>query len=76
MGTVINLTRDVDDSAWADFWQVYVYLMTVVSCVVVLWFAIGGYRDIRAMLARLSVMRRDDTDDGWVRDPNPSGDEP
>jgi SSS family solute:Na+ symporter len=75
-GTVINLARDVDDTVWAGFWQGYVYLMVVVSSIVVLWFAIGGFIDIRAMLGRLAVMRRDDTDDGWVRDPNPSGDEP
>ncbi len=68
VGTVINLARDVDDTAWAGFWQGYVYLMVVVSSVVVLWFAIGGFRDIRAMLGRLAVMRRDDQDDGWVRD--------
>lgn len=69
VGTVVNLVRDVEDSAWAGFWQVYVYLMVVVSGVVVLWFAIGGFRDIRQMLGRLKVMRRDDTDDGWVRTP-------
>ena len=69
VGTVINLARDVDDAAWAGFWQGYVYLMVVVSSVVVLWFAIGGFSDIRAMLGRLAVMRRDDQDDGWVRDP-------
>ncbi len=67
VGTVINLTRDVGDEAWAGFWEYYVYLMVVVSGVVVLWFAIGGFRDIRAMLGRLAVMRRDDRDDGWVR---------
>ena len=69
VGTVINLARDVEDSAWAGFWQGYVYLMVVVSGIVVLWFAIGGFRDIRAMLGRLAVMRRDDQDDGWVRRP-------
>ncbi|MCL7972064.1 MAG: sodium:solute symporter [marine benthic group bacterium] len=67
VGTVINLTRDVGDEAWAGFWEFYVYLMVVVSGVVVLWFAIGGFMDIRAMLGRLAIMRRDDTDDGWVR---------
>ena len=42
--------------------------MVIVSGIVVVWFAIGGFRDIRAMLRRLAVMRRDDRDDGWVRD--------
>jgi len=69
VGTVFNLTRDVDDSAWAGFWQIYVYLMVAVSGIVIVWFAIGGLRDIRDMLGRLDVMRRDDRDDGWVRSP-------
>lgn len=67
VGTVINLTHDVGDAEWAGFWQAYVYLMVAVSSVVVAWFAIGGFRDIRRMLKRLAVMRRDDQDDGWVR---------
>jgi SSS family solute:Na+ symporter len=67
VGTVINLTRDVGDAAWAGFWERYVYLMVAVSGVVVVWFGVGGFRDIRAMLGRLATMRRDDQDDGWVR---------
>ena len=69
VGTVISLTREVEDAAWAGFWQAYVYLMVAVSGIVVAWFAIGGFRDIRQMLKRLAVMRRDDRDDGWVRTP-------
>jgi len=69
VGTVINLTRDVGDPAWAEFWQVYVYLMLAVSGIVTVWFAVGGFNDIRAMLKRLAVMRRDDHDDGWVSRP-------
>jgi hypothetical protein len=69
LGTVINLSRGVSDSTWAGFWEGYTYLMVAVSGVVIVWFAIGGVRDIRAMLGRLAVMRRDDRDDGWVRGP-------
>jgi len=75
VGTVINLARDVDDTVWAGFWQGYVYLMVVVSSIVVLWFAIGGFIDIRAMLGRLAVMQRDDSDDGWVRDSQEAAEE-
>ncbi|MDP2471255.1 MAG: hypothetical protein Q8W45_07270 [Candidatus Palauibacterales bacterium] len=67
VGTAVNLSRDVPDAAWAGFWKVYVYLMLAVSGMVVVWFAIGGFRDIRAMLGRLAVMGRDEEDDGWVR---------
>jgi hypothetical protein len=33
---------------------------------VLVWFALGGFRDIAAMLRRLRVMQRDETDDGMV----------
>ncbi len=72
LGTVINLSREVNDSTWAGFWEGYTYLMVAVSGIVIVWFAIGGVRDIRAMLERLAVMRRDDRDDGWVG--RPAGD--
>jgi SSS family solute:Na+ symporter len=67
VGTIYNLTHDVTDTAWARFWQVYVYIQLSVSVAIVVWFTIGGVRDLRDMLRRLDVMERDDTDDGLVR---------
>jgi len=66
IGTVWNLTHDVPDADWRRFWEFYVALQVVVSGIVILWFAAGGLRDLRHMLARLSVARRDESDDGWV----------
>ena len=65
-GTVWNLTHEVPDADWRRFWEFYVALQVVVSGVVIVWFAAGGFRDLGRMLARLSVARRDDADDGWV----------
>jgi SSS family solute:Na+ symporter len=67
VGTVFNLTHDVADNVWARFWQVYVYIQLFISVAIVVWFTIGGVRDLRDMLRRLDVMERDDTDDGLVR---------
>lgn len=67
VGTVWNLTHDVPDADWRRFWEFYVALQVVVSGIVILWFAAGGLRDLRRMLARLSVARRDESDDGWVK---------
>ena len=67
VGTIYNLTHNVSDSAWARFWQIYVYIQLVISIAVVVWFTVGGVRDLRAMLRRLDVMDRDDSDDGVVR---------
>ena len=66
-GTVYNLTHDVSDTAWANFWQVYVYIQLAISIAVVVWFTVGGVRDLKDMLRRLDVMDRDDFDDGVVR---------
>jgi hypothetical protein len=67
-GTIYNLSHDVSDAAWAKFWQVYVYVQLAVAVAVVVWFTIGGVRDLKDMLRRLDVMDRDDCDDGVVRD--------
>ncbi len=64
VGTVYNLHHDVPDAAWANFWRVYFFIQVVISVLVIVWFSIGGFRDIGAMLGRLRVMRRDVLDDG------------
>jgi len=67
IGTIFNLTHDVTDSAWARFWQVYVHIQLSISVAIVVWFTVGGARDLRDMFKRLDVMERDDADDGLVR---------
>lgn len=53
---------------WIDFWYYLVVLAMTMGTAVVVWFAIGGIRDVVEMFARLRVAVRDDTDDGSVRD--------
>jgi len=67
VGTIYNLSHQVDDRVWQKFWLIYIYINLVVSCVVTVWFALGGLRDIRGMFKRLSTMERDPNDDGRVR---------
>ena len=67
-GTIYNLTNDVPDSTWASFWRLYVYVELALAVVVVIWFTMGGLRDLKSMFGRLGAMDRDDTDDGVVRD--------
>jgi SSS family solute:Na+ symporter len=66
-GTIWNLTHDVSDAEWQRFWRFYVGLQVVVSVIVITWFTAGGLRDLKSMLGRLSVARRDESDDGWVQ---------
>jgi SSS family solute:Na+ symporter len=65
-GTIYNLTHDVADAAWVRFWRVYFYIQVVISIFVIVWFSIGGFRDIAGMLRRLRTTSRDESDDGMV----------
>jgi len=67
VGTTINLTSDVSNQAWLAYWKIYVWVNVGLSGVVILWFSIGGIRDIRRMLERLATRERDAADDGFVR---------
>ena len=64
VGTIYNLRHDVPDEAWARFWKTYFFIQVGISLLVIVWFSVGGFRDIAAMLRRLRVMQRDATDDG------------
>jgi SSS family solute:Na+ symporter len=66
IGTYINLTSEVPDSAWMSFWKVFVLINTAVSVFIIIWFAIGGIKNLREMLKRLSSAVRNHQDDGFV----------
>jgi len=66
-GTIYNLTHDVSDDAWMKFWKIYVAIHVVVAVIVIFWFIIGGARDIKRMVKRLTTMDRDESDDGFIR---------
>jgi solute:Na+ symporter, SSS family len=66
IGSYFNLTSEVSDQAWMSFWRTFILINIVVSALVIVWFAIGGARDLKDMLHRLSTMTRDHKDDGFV----------
>jgi SSS family solute:Na+ symporter len=66
VGTIYNLTHDVSDDAWMDFWRIYLLIHVSLAAIVVFWFATGGLRDSKDMIKRLRTMKRDDADDGFV----------
>ena len=65
-GTIHNLRNEVPDEAWVRFWHTYFYIQVAYSVFVIVWFTVGGFRDIRAMLKKLRAMKRDESDDGMV----------
>ncbi len=70
VGTTYTLAfdGDVSDASWNRYWEWYFWVQIAIAVVVIFWFSIGGLRDVREMLRRLSTMDRDETDDGMVRD--------
>jgi SSS family solute:Na+ symporter len=66
-GTVISLTIGSTNEGWLRYWQIYVWVNVALSVVIIVWFGLGGIRDIGRMIRSLSTMRRDDRDDGVVR---------
>jgi len=68
VGTIYNLNYDVSDEVWMSFWEIFVLIHIALATVTILWFAGGGVLDLKRMFSRLSGMKRDDSDDGFVRD--------
>jgi SSS family solute:Na+ symporter len=66
IGTVYNLSNEVSDSGWMQFWKIYLLIHIALAVVSIVWFTIGGLIDIRAMFRRLRTRVRDDSDDGFV----------
>jgi SSS family solute:Na+ symporter len=74
IGTILNLNHEVSDDTWMSFWRIFVVIHVGLATVTILWFAFGGLRDLKAMFSRLSEMKRDDSDDGFVRTDHQSRD--
>ena len=68
IGTVYNLSNSVSDDSWMVYWKYQVYINVVFSFVIIIWFSIGGFIDIKKMLSSLSSTQRDHQDSGWVSD--------
>ena len=66
IGTLYNLSNDVSDSSWMSFWKYYIYIFIVISILIIVWFTIGGFRDLKIMMNKLKTGQRDHGDDGWV----------
>ena len=65
-GTVYNLMFDVSNDRWATFWKYYVAALVIMAAVTTVWFAIGGFKDMKKMFALLASDTRNDYDDGRV----------
>jgi SSS family solute:Na+ symporter len=71
-GTIWYKMVPWSNHAWASYWfATGIILPVIVSILTLIWFGIGGIRDIRDFFLALSRMKRDARDDGTVRHPPP-----
>ena len=66
VGTIYNLSNEVSDASWMYFWRNYIYIFIVISLVIIVWFTVGGFHDLKIMMDKLKTEKRDHHDDGWV----------
>ena len=65
-GTFYNLYNDVSDESWMLYWKYQIYINIVFSFIIIIWFTIGGFFDIKKMFISLDSDKRDHGDSGWV----------
>jgi SSS family solute:Na+ symporter len=62
---------------WAHYWMIFgIALPCLIALGTLIWFGIGGIRDIRDFLRALRTMKRDPRDDGRVVDSQNLADQP
>jgi SSS family solute:Na+ symporter len=66
VGTLYAVLFGIPDEAWLVFWKYWTWLVFATGCVIVVWFTVGGFRDLRRMYAHLERYRADARDDGTV----------
>ena len=70
IGAVLNWISPISDELWGKFWSLYVWICMTVGTLVTIWFAIGGFINLRQMFAHLANVIRDNSDNGTVKTRN------
>jgi SSS family solute:Na+ symporter len=68
VGTAIGLTIGIPDEIWGKWWFFTVIVGMVAAAITVVWFLIGGTRDLAELFRILRRTRRDNSDDGSVHE--------
>jgi SSS family solute:Na+ symporter len=68
VGTVVGLTVGIPDRIWGHWWFFTVILGAIVGTITVIWFLIGGTRDLFDLFRTLKQAHRDRGDDGSVHE--------
>jgi hypothetical protein len=53
VGTLYNFSVDVPAETWLAWWHGWIWFTFGTGCVIMMWFSIGGFRDLRALFRHL-----------------------
>ena len=56
----------ISDQFWAKFWHVYIWINLAQCIPAIVWFTVGGFLDLRALIQALKTAVRNPLDDGRV----------
>lgn len=70
VGSIRHAVAPISDAGWLAFWKIYVGISFVVGIIITIWFAIGGFMDLKYLFGKLGEVKRDSQDDGWVSKDN------
>ena len=66
--TIYNLMFDVPDGSWLTYWRWWTWFVLAIGVVIMVWFTIGGFRNLFELFDRLRQSKQDALDDGRVRE--------
>ncbi len=70
IGTIYAMNADVSDSVWLIYWKYYIWFIVILSTIITIWLAIGGYHDLFEMFRKLKNSNSDKLDDGTIDSQN------
>jgi SSS family solute:Na+ symporter len=65
-GLILHKFFGATDQWWLAIWHWYIWVIFAVTVFVIIWFAIGGFRDLARMYKKLATAERDERDMGMV----------
>jgi SSS family solute:Na+ symporter len=73
IGTVATLTVGLSNDTWSKWWLFQIVLGAVVGVITIVWFLIGGMKDLKDLMRTLRSATRDESDNGTVPAATPPG---
>ncbi|HBG25892.1 MAG: hypothetical protein A2Y10_17800 [Planctomycetes bacterium GWF2_41_51] len=75
IGTIYAISGNTTTRGWAKFWQVQFWIFVIASVPIIIWLTIGGVKNMFEMFNDLKASKRNELDDGRVKDHHNLSDE-